>query len=80
MTVPPDAVPVDYSAEPNKDTILATLTTLVPMTPSTTPLTTWADYMMILADVTFVDRRLLFEAQHNPKTLFLASDGGAANR
>jgi hypothetical protein len=56
--------------------------------PSAAIPTTWTEYLTtlprwekaLLADATFVNRRQLFEALRIPKTLFLASDGGASNQ
>jgi hypothetical protein len=86
--IPDDAIPVDYATEPNKYTIPATLSALAPtLLPTPTPIT-WTEYLKtlpgweqtLLANVTFVNRRQLFEALQNPQVLFLASDGGAAHR
>jgi hypothetical protein len=88
MPTPPDAVPVDYSVEPNKYTIPVTIAMLAPFLPVATPPVTWPHYitnlptweLTLLEDVTFVDRRPLFASLRSADTLFLASDGGASDR
>jgi hypothetical protein len=84
----PDAVPVDYSVEPNKYTIPVTIATLAPFPPITAPPVTWPHYITtlppweqtLLKDMTFVDIRQLFTSLRSADTLLLASDGGASDR
>jgi hypothetical protein len=88
MPTPPDAVPVDYSVEPNKYTIPVTIATLTPFPPHAAPPVLWPHYVTtlppweqtLLEDATFVERRQLIASLRSAATLFLASDGGASDR
>jgi hypothetical protein len=89
MPTPPDAMPVDYSVEPNKYTIPVTITTLTPFLPvAAAPPVTWSHYIInlptweqtLLEGVTFINRRQLFALLRSAYTLFLASNGGASDR
>jgi hypothetical protein len=87
-TLPADSVPVGYHDEPNKYVIPYTVSTLTPDPLPKLPPYTWQDYLAtlpeweqdLLRSTQFVDRRQLLSSLRNDANLFMASDGGAANK
>jgi hypothetical protein len=89
-TLPVDVVPVDCSAEPHKIVIPVAVPCLAPP-PDPPPhpyAATWIEYVHtlpgweqgLLSSVSFVDRRGLLIVMRSNDCIFLASDGGAADR
>jgi hypothetical protein len=84
-SLPPDDVPTEWSCEPNRIIIPATVSQVkvVPTTPA--PPTRWANYVdtlpnwekILLQHVQFVDRAQLLVEFRTTTLLLLASDGGA---
>jgi hypothetical protein len=87
-SLPAAAVPVDVEQEHNQYVIPSVVSSI--MDPPPVPLTpnTWQDYLSslpqweqeLIADSTIVERRLLFQALRPDHLIYLASDGGAADR
>jgi hypothetical protein len=79
-SLPPDAVPTEWSCEPNRLVIPATVSQLmvIPLAPKSP--TCWADYVDGLpntAQTHFVDRAQLLVELRTATLLLLASDGSA---
>jgi hypothetical protein len=87
-TLPADAVPVDCTEEPHKIVIPVSVSSLAPSAEPPQYAATWTAYVAtlpsweqdLLASIIFVDRRSLLVALRSNGCIFLASDGGAADR
>jgi hypothetical protein len=81
-------VPVDHDFEPNTIVFPDHHTSIIPANPAAPAPLRWDDYVnslpswetTLLATVTFVDKTLLLRALRTDPHLFLASDGGAADK
>jgi hypothetical protein len=86
--IPADATPVDHDFEPNKIVSPYHHTSILPACPPALAPLRWADYIIslpswettLLTSVTFVDKTLLLCALRHDPHLYLASDGGAADK
>jgi hypothetical protein len=86
--LPPDAIPVDTWAEPNKHVITDVISSIVPTLATPPPSFTWPTYLLslppweqeLLGSVAVPSRPILLTALRTEDRLFLASDGGACDK